>query len=337
MTSRPFFVINPRSAGGETGRIWDLTLRKQLVEIFPQARWAFTAAPGQGSRLAGQAIQEGADLVVAVGGDGTVNEVTNGLMGRYVGDLEAGLPGSQGASWEARSTPPTTRPALAVIPRGTGCDFARSVGMPKDFRGSLQAIASGVRVLSDIAELEGTSRKGQPFQRYFINIAGCGANGEVVQRVNSSGKGLGAFMSFFLASVSTTMRYHTPPIEISVDGAAPRAIDLQVLFVCNAQYCGAGMRVGKGAYINDGMLRVLEIPKSSRLNSLIHGSKVYTGAVEDIPGAKLYDARTLSVRTSEEVLLDCDGEQPGLAPVSFRVVPDALELIAAADALAVKR
>lgn len=337
MTTRPFFVVNPRSAGGETGRIWDLTLRKQISEIFPQARWAFTAAQGQGSRLAGLAIQEGADLVVAVGGDGTVNEVTNGLMGRYVGDLDAGLPGSQGAAWEPASGAAPAQPALGVIPRGTGCDFARSVGMPKDFRESLLAIKNGVKVLSDVGELEGTNRKGHKFQRYFINIAGCGANGEVVQRVNSSGKALGGFMSFFLASFNTTMRYHTPPVEVIVDGGPPRPLDLQVLFVCNAQYCGAGMRVGKGAYVNDGSLRILEIPKSSRMMSLIHGSKVYSGAVDQIPGAKLYDARELTVRTSDEVLLDCDGEQPGLLPATFRVVPGAVELVVAADAVAIKR
>lgn len=333
--TRPFFIVNPKSAGGETGRLWDLSLKKWVVESFPSARWAFTAAEGQGSRLAALAIQEGADLVIAVGGDGTVNEVVNGLMGRFVGDLEAGLPGSQGASWPAlEGSQPA--PALAVIPRGTGCDFAKSIGIKRDFRQALQAIKSSVQVRSDIGEIDGTSRKGAPFQRYFINIAGGGANGEVVQRVNASGKQLGGFLSFFLASFNTTLRYHTPAIEIQVDRGEFRKAELNVIFVCNAQYCGAGMQVGKGAYLNDGVFQVLEVNKTSRIQSLLHGSKLYTGAIESIPGASIYNARQITLRTTAELLLDCDGEQPGVAPVTFRIIPGALTLCVTPDAVAVK-
>lgn len=335
MVSRPYFIINPKSAGGETGRLWDLSLRKQVVERFPTARWAFTAAAGQGSQLAQQAWREGAELVVAVGGDGTVNEVVNGLMGNMLGDPTVGLPGSQGHAWE-KAPAEVPRPGLAVIPRGTGCDFARSVAMPKDFRQALDAIKASELVLSDLGELSCLAHHGGDLRRYFINIAGCGANGEVVQRVNNSGKSLGGFLSFFTASVATTWRYHTPRVELSIDGGAPRPLDLQVLFVCNAQYCGAGMWISKEAYLDDGILQVVEIEKTSRMSSLLNGSKLYTGGIQDVPGVKIYQARELKLTTLEEVLVDCDGEQPGRGPVTFRVLPGALNVHVGPRALAVR-
>lgn len=335
MIERPFFVVNPRSAGGETGRLWELSLKKQVQEVFPSARWAFTAAEGQGSRLAELGWREGADLVVAVGGDGTVNEVVNGLMGQFVGDTQTPLPRSQGAGWP-EPTDSLARPALGVIPRGTGCDFARSIAMPKDFRLSLQVLARGQLVRSDVGHLEYTLRKGGMAGRYFINIAGCGANGEVVQRVNRSGKQLGGFLSFFLASFQTTLRYATPKVELKVDGNPVDLAELNVLFVCNGQFCGAGMQVGKGASLTDGKFRVLEIRRSSRLTSLVHGSKVYSGDVEHIPGARLYDAHEVRASASEEVLIDCDGEQPGVLPAVWKIIPGALVLCVGAEGLAVK-
>jgi diacylglycerol kinase family enzyme len=333
MSNRPFFVVNPRSAGGETGRIWDVSLRRQIVERFPEARWAFTAAPGHGSRLAEQAWKEGADLVVAVGGDGTVNEVVNGLMGVLVGDLESGLPGSQGATWPAPGENPP-RPVLGVMPRGTGCDFVKSLGIPKDFSKALEVLATGRTVPCDLAELQLTSRKGQPIHRYCVNICGCGANGEVVDRVNRSGKQLGGFLSFFLASLATTMRYHTPEVEIRVDDGAPRPVKLNVLFVCNAQYCGGGMRVGKGAVIHDGLFQVVEVAATGRATSILHGSKLYSGKMDQVPGSTRYTARKLQVSSSEEVLIDCDGEQPGILPATFTLIDKALQVRVGSGAVA---
>jgi len=336
LIERPFFVVNPKSAGGETGRTWDLTLRKQVVERFPNARWAFTAAVGQGSRLAKQAWREGAELVVAVGGDGTVNEVVNGLMGLEVGDLEAPLPGSQGARW-SEPTSGTPRPILGHLPRGTGCDFAKSLGIPKPFVAGLEMLLNGRTVASDVGEIQLTSRSGsgETLVRYFINIGGCGASGEVVERVNRSGKQLGGFLTFFTASLASTLRYYSPEVEISIDGAAPRQIPLNVLFVCNGQYCGGGMWVGPEARIDDGRFSVLEIAATSRMGAVLSGSRLYSGKIDRIPGARSYTARSIRVTSSQEVLVECDGEQPGILPATWTLLEKALRVQVRSDAPAV--
>jgi diacylglycerol kinase family enzyme len=334
MIQRPFFIVNPRSAGGETGKIWDVSLRRMITERFPTARWAFTAAQGQGSRLAMQAWQEGADMVVAVGGDGTVNEVVNGLLENPLGDLDQGLPGSQGATWPTPSTR-GPRPILAHLPRGTGCDFAKSIGIPKDIVKGLDAIRDGRTVASDVGRIELTARKGGSLVRYFINISGIGASGEVVERVNKSGKQLGGFLSFFAASLATTVKYYSPEIEITVDHGVTRTLPLNVIFICNAQYCGGGMWVGRHARLNDNTFHVVEVASTNRVNALLNGGKLYTGKMESVPGANLYPARSLKLESKEEVLVECDGEQPGILPATYSLLNASLQLRVGAKALAV--
>ncbi len=336
MSKRPFFVVNPQSAGGQTGRLWNCSLRDQIVNRFPEARWAFTTGQGQAARLARRAWQEGADMVVAVGGDGSVNEVVNGLMDNPLGQAMEELPAGQGAEWPAPPEAPP-RPELGVLPRGTGCDFAKSVAIPKSLIGALDVLENGRSVPVDVGKIEYTDRSGDAMStRYFINIAGCGASGEVVDRVNRSSKRLGGFMSFLLATIATTMRYRRPRVQVSIDGGAPRELELNVIFVCNAQYCGGGMRIAPDAVMHDGLFQVVEISATGRLQSLLHGGKLYSGRLAGVPGARVYTARRVRVTSAEQVLVESDGEQPGILPATYAIVPHALHLRVGDHALAVQ-
>jgi len=343
MSERVFFIVNPRSGSGQTGHQWDVSLRTQLKGRFPQARWAFTGAPGHGSRLAQQAWREGADLVVAIGGDGTVNEVVNGLMWHVVGDLESGLPGSQGASWpdppmlDTTGLPSCPRPILGTLNQGTGGDFVKSIDTSGGFLKALDALESGRTVTADIGQIELTAKDGSAISRYFINIAGCGANGEVVDRVNRASKQLGGFLTFLSATITTTARFYSPQVSIAYDDEPARTTTLNVLFVCNAQYCGGGMRVGKGARFDDGKFRVIQIDASSRLRSLLHGGRLYSGNMGNIPFAHIRDARKIHVSSNVEVLIDCDGEMPGRLPATFTLVEGALRVRVGPNAVVVSK
>jgi diacylglycerol kinase family enzyme len=333
MFERPFFIVNPRSAGGETGRAWDTGLRAQAVPAFPQARWALTAGPGQASALAGLAVREGADLVVAVGGDGTVNEVINGLMGVTLGDGGPD-PRAEGARW---APIPACDPVLGILPRGTGCDFVRSLGIPKRFDAALAILMDGVTVEADLCEMALTSETGQPLRRFSMNMCGCGASGEVARSVNRADRPRHGFLAFLLASLRAAAAYRPREVEVSVDGGPPRRVALKSLFVCNGMFCGGGMRIGRGALIDDGLLRIAEIGPVGPARSLMHAFRLYTGRLEGVRGVRVYDARSVTVTSQETVLVDCDGEQPGGLPAAYTVRPRAVRIRASPTAVAIRQ
>jgi diacylglycerol kinase (ATP) len=334
VSERPFFIVNPRSAGGETGRAWDTRLRARAIAAFPGARWALTSGPGHAAALADAAAHEGADLVVAVGGDGTVNEVVNGLMGVSLTDEATALRSAEGARWPSVAL--HERPILGILPRGTGCDFVRSLAVPKDFGQALDVLRNGQTVDADLCEMEFGTDRGGPCRRYSMNMCGCGATGEVSRRVNRADRPRHGFVAFLLASLRAAASYRPRAVEITVPGEAPRHVMLKALFVCNGQYCGGGMRIGRGALLDDGRMKVVEVGPVGPARSLLNAFRLYTGHVDGVPGVRVYDATTLTVSSPYEVLVDCDGEQPGTLPVTYTLRPGAARIRAGRGAVAVR-
>ncbi|MFB3852769.1 MAG: diacylglycerol kinase family protein [Vicinamibacterales bacterium] len=325
MPERPFFVVNPKSAGGRTASVWWRDLHGSVLEMFPRARWALTKGPRQAAALAARAAVEGADLVVAVGGDGTVNEVVNGLMGERLG-AEERLPAANGQTW----SPPGERPdapALGVVPVGTGCDFVKSIGVPNSPVKALELLRAGKQLPLDVCEMTLRRAAGNLVRRYSMNMCGCGASGEVTKQVNAARFPRHGLAKFFIATARAALAYRPREIQVEVDGLAPRTTRLLGLFVCNGEYCGGGMRPGKGARLDDGTLRVVEIADIPLSRILRHGYKLYTGRLEGIPGVSVYDASSLRVRGPSEILVDCDGEQPGTLPATYSVVRRALRVV----------
>lgn len=296
-----FFVVNPTSAGGRTAREWERH-REEILQPFPDAGFALTTGPGHAKELALAAAAGGASLVVAMGGDGTVNEVVNGLMAA------------------------PARPVLGIIPSGSGSDFARALDIPRNVREAATVLQSSRTATVDIGEIEFVGAGGEPVRRHFVNMAGCGASADVVRRTLRIRPLVGGALGYLAASLATTIAQRMPRVEIQVDRAAPRVVPLNVLFVCNGEFCGGAMRVGRGAIIDDGLFQVVEVAGVGRLRSLLNAPKLYNGGLEGIPGVQVYSARTVRVTAVDEVLLDCDGEQPGRLPATYRVIPAALRV-----------
>jgi diacylglycerol kinase (ATP) len=324
METGPFFIINPASLGGTTGRRRD-EVRRAVLAVFPRAQFAITAAPGEATRLAHAARASGFDQVVAVGGDGTINEVVNGLLGRSWDEPASGIEGDDEGPGPASAD---LVPRLGILPAGSGSDLARTIRIPDTIRPALEVLANGRELTIDVAEMEFRSPAGKLLRRYFANMAGCGASGAVVNRVHRIRAVLGGALGYFVASLVTALDHHPLPARLSVDRSPWRDVPLNVLFVCNGQYCAGGMRVGKGASIDDGMLHVVEIGGVGRLRSLLNSPKLYLGGLERVRGVSVYKAREVSVASSGSMLADCDGEQPGEAPVTFGVVPARLRICA---------
>ncbi len=304
------FVVNARSPQARGTARLD-ALRGAVERLFPGAGWSVTSGPGDAASLARSAASAGADLVVAVGGDGTINEVVNGIL-------------------TARGDAPGSAPALGILPAGSGSDFARSLAIPRDVAGALAVLASGRRRCIDAGRIlcapldVGTSSTA--IERHFINMGGCGASAQVAARFNR--RRIPGALGYAVASGLTTLSYEWPRVEVRTDGGPPRTVTLNLLFICNGEYCGGGMHVGRGSKLDDGLLLVVEAAGIGRLRTMLEWPRLYGGHLERVRGVRVTSASRIDVTSKEDVLVDCDGEVIGRLPATYTILPAAITVCA---------
>jgi len=302
---RIFFVVNAHSANGETGRRWP-EIQAQGMRSLGEINCAFTERPMDAVRLTRGALRGGYDCIVAVGGDGTLSEVVNGFF-------DEGVP----LAPEAR---------LAILPRGTGCDFRRTFGWTLKLNEAFERIRLGKTVLVDVGALECVGADGKPHSRYFINECSFGVSGEGVKLANETTKVFGGKASFMLSSFRAIMRYSDKEIEYCMDGGAPECWPVTTLTVANGAYFGGGMKVAPEANVMDGLLNITVWSGYGVWDFIWKNRSIYSGAHTRLSGTRQYTCKTLTARSKQEVLIDCDGEQPGKLPCSIRVVPQVIRL-----------
>ena len=299
--TRAVMIVNPASANGRTARQWPEIARK-AVEHGLDVDVVTTEARDHATQLAREAADGGAELVVAVGGDGTVSEVVNGLM--------------------AAAGP---RPDLAVVCRGSGCDLIRSFGIPKDSDRALAIAAGGHTATLDVGVVEYTGHDGRPASRHFANIASAGMTGIAADRVNRSGKPLGATAAFAWAAVATFVGYRNSRFVVEIDGERSDLVSNNVI-VANCRYFAGGMKILPEADPSDGMLDVLVWGDVSKADLARNLHKLYRGTHVTHPKARIVRARGVTVTPEVPLPIEVDGEGPGITPATFTVVPSALLL-----------
>jgi YegS/Rv2252/BmrU family lipid kinase len=302
---RTFLVVNPESAGGTTGRRWPEIRAEVLRALGDGAEHAFTERPMHAAALTAEALRNGFRRIVAVGGDGTLNEVVNGFF-------QAGS-----------AVPPDA--CLALVPRGTGGDFRRTFGLNGSLRETCARLTGDVRPL-DVGRVRFTRPDGSPGERYFVNVASFGVSGQVDRAVNSTSKVLGGRVSFFVASVRTLLGWRDQTVRIRVDGGPEETLGITTLAIANGQYFGGGMRVAPEADPSDGQLDVTIWSGYHLKDFALKSASVYDGRHVRWAGTRTLRCRRLEARSDEEVLLDVDGEQPGRLPATFDLLPGALRL-----------
>ncbi|MGI8846671.1 MAG: diacylglycerol/lipid kinase family protein [Candidatus Dormibacteria bacterium] len=311
MTTDPatLVIVNPASAGGQTLRRWPeilAALREFRVAVTPH----LTAYPGEATERVREALLDGVQRIVVVGGDGTLNEVVNGC---FQGD---------GAAVSEDFT-------IGVIPCGTGGDFARhALGLTDDPRRNARLIADGSLRSVDVGKVAFDSGT----VRYFVNIADCGIGGEVVARVNRNtlkGTGLRGSAVFLGTSLSTLMRFGGRAASIDIDGELV-ARRVQQVVVANGRAFGGGMLIAPRAEIDDGLFDVVIVAEMGRLEALRAMPALYRGnhlghrAVEVRRGRRV----RITAEDGDELLFDIEGEQVERAPATITCMPGALKVAA---------
>jgi diacylglycerol kinase (ATP) len=271
--------------------------QRVLGELGLEHRVVFTSGPGHATQAAAEALADGDRFLVAAGGDGTVHEVLNGMLG------SGGHPDA----------------VLGVLPMGSGCDFVRSFGIPRDAAGAARRLAGPATQVIDAGKV--TFETGQV--RYFANIAEAGLGGAVVARavrLPRPLRGLRYSVAFWLV----LPRFQRHPARLDVDGSASSVRLLNVV-VANCQYYGGGMRISPKSVADDGVLDVLAMvgPRHVACTTL---PTVYRG--RHLPHRYITELRGQKITVQSEVplLVEADGEMLGTTPATFEIVPGAVRL-----------
>ena len=308
--SETLVLVNPVSAGGQTMRRWPrIQAALQGAGVDVHAR--LTLGPGDATEVAREEItRHGVRRVVAVGGDGTLNEVVNGCFDEHCAPLVPGI-------------------CVGLIPSGTGSDLRRTLGLPTDPDAAARLLARGTTRSIDLGRIE----FGDGGHRLFVNVADCGLGGEVVARVNRRPEKRGGPVGsavFLGVSVKELMTYHNREVLLTIDQETSRRRVQQVV-IANGRCFGGGMRIAPDADPADGLFDVVVVGDVSRSGALRAVPRLFRGTHLALRVVEVFRGRTVAIVPAdllEPPRFDVDGEQVGRAPAEISIMPGALRFAA---------
>ncbi len=301
------FVVNPRSGGVD--RLAELVERLRTRSGLGEVEVRVTEGTGDCSELAREAAAGGADLVVAAGGDGTVGGVVNGLRSDFP-DLPVG-----------------------VLPVGTGNDLARSLGVPLQVEGALEALARRKIRRIDLIRMEQGGRT-----RFAVNACAGGFTGEVDEELTDEIKATWGPMAFLRSALTTLPDVTDYETVLEFEGEDPVSFDTFNTVVANGRTAGAGIPVAPGALLDDGFLDVVVVISPENLRSLAGlAARILRGHHLDHPLVTCTRARTVSVVSRPGMWFNADGELQGKEPATFTVVPACLPVVVGREEAAALR
>ncbi|MDQ3219761.1 MAG: diacylglycerol kinase family lipid kinase [Acidobacteriota bacterium] len=307
----PLVIVNPKSASGSTKDNWS-GIASDFRAHFGAFNVAFTKAAGDGMDLAERACESGRNFIIACGGDGTVNEVANGIL-------------NSGKEVE-----------LGVMPSGTGGDFRRTLGMPPSSREAARALRDGTTKTIDVGKVTFQDFQDQTVSRYFLNVSSFGLAASIIERVKSTSTlawlplaGVRGRASFALSTLQEVIGLDFVTVKVKIDGMEETMLNTVNFCVANARYFGGGMKIAPDAKLNDGLLDIVNIGDIRTAKVLLNAYTLYNGTHLDLAEVKSTLARTIEVRpvnSNVEIHIEIDGELPGKLPAVYEVIPNALKV-----------
>lgn len=294
-------IINPESNRGRTRKRWG-EIRDGLKGFIREFKFEFTDKPLHATEITRQAIKDGTELVIGVGGDGTMNEIANGFFE------------------DRQIINPET--ALGVVPSGTGSDLTKSLNIPAGLKDALKVISEAPSVRMDVGKVRFRSNAGGEEERFFLNVADFGLGGEVVRRVNEQRLQRKA-SSYVRCLVTTMVQYRNKRVGIRVDGKSLPEGEYLIGAVANGKIFGKGMKIAPGARLDDGLLDSVLVRGFKFLEFCRHGWKLMNGSHLSHPKVTLIRGSLIEAwpEGNEDVLLELDGEQLGRLPATFEIIP----------------
>ena len=295
-------IVNPVAGAYSTRRKWPL-ISQWLRDAGLSFDHEYTEGVGHAIELARAATNDGCRFLVAVGGDGTVNEVANGIL----------------SSTSLKGT------TLGVVSTGTGSDFVRSVGIPRDYARACLSLTSQRRLLIDVGVVK-YMNAGKSEQRFFVNGAGAGFDAEVVKATERLPKYFGGTIPYVGGLLRSLFGYKNKSVILRVGNRVETKRILSIV-VSNGCYFGGGMRVAPQADLGDGLLDVMTVDDIGKFELLKAFPTIYKGTHITHPKVRMEKATHIAIESSERVLVHADGELLGEAPASFWLMPSALSIV----------
>lgn len=298
-------IVNPNAGNGKGKKDWDKissVLKKEQIRF----EFRFTERKGHAVILTLDGITSGFRKIISVGGDGTLNEVVNGIVQNKICSA--------------------TDISLASIPVGTGNDWGRMFGIPLDYEKAIRIIREDRQLLHDVGMVsffEGPEKK----ERYFINIAGLGFESVVVNRTNyQKDRGHGGKLIYFYNLILSLLSYKNTKADIVIDNKDIKA-DVFSINVGNGRYCGGGMRQTPNAIPDDGFLDVTIINGMGKIEIIRNLKILYDGTILSHPKIDGYRCKNIKVSSGSVIYAEADGESLGHTPVEFNIIPLAIRII----------
>jgi diacylglycerol kinase (ATP) len=298
-------VVNPNAGIRRAEREWPM-IEQMLHEQGFRFEAHMTTHPEHAIEIVKKQISLGHHRIITVGGDGTFNEVANGIM------LQKRLPSNE--------------VTLGMITVGTGNDWGRMYNIPFDYKHAIQVIKNGKTFVQDACLVKYSSGI-KIKQRYLVNMAGIGFDAEVALKVNKmKEQGRGGKLSYFLNIFSTLIRYHAKFANLDIDHKK-RVSNIFSLNVGVCQYNGSGMKQLPHAIPDDGKLAITIIQKINKLKVIANVHRLFSGSFIKMHEVITESAVRMDVSSDKNLYLEVDGESIGHTPIEFSIVPGAIKII----------
>lgn len=290
-------IVNPTAGRGKAGRQVP-EIKRLLGGAAAGWQWQFTEKSGDAAALAHLAATSGTRLVVAVGGDGTLHEVMNGVLG--------------------------TGATVGLIPYGTGNDFARALGLYGSLETACKALVSGTVKMVDVGVIDGTGTGGP---RHFLVLAGTGYDARTAQTVNSGIRFLSGPLAYVWGAIRTLVTFKPFTLTLTLDDAAPRTLRAMFVSFANAETTGGGMKIAPGAVVDDGFLDVCLVAEVSKPTLLYNLTQIFSGRHLLSSAVSMHRVKSLTVDADPPQPLLVDGEVVGTTPATVHILPGALPFL----------
>lgn len=300
-------IANPISGNGCVRDLWPrLQPRLKAASSSLSVRW--TTGPRSGTPLTKEALHEGYDRIVAVGGDGTLHEVVNGFFE------------------DDRLINPSA--VLAHVACGSGTDFRRTLNAPLEVAGVEQLHSSRIRPL-DLIRVEYQTRSGETSHCYAINVISFGLSSNVAENVSRSRSlPLPPVLRYLTGALMALTSHHPVTVHLSLDGQSLGEMNIHLAAIANGQTFGSGIRIAPSAVPTDGQFDVTVVHDMSIFSLARRLPSFYRGTLPQKKGVSTYRGRRLTIhpRQTEPISLDADGELRGVLPATAEIVPEAIRM-----------
>jgi diacylglycerol kinase (ATP) len=291
---KPYIIVNP-IAGAIVKR--DVLL-KQLRRLDPR-KLCLTKRAGEAETLARAAIRAGCDYIIAAGGDGTLNEVINGIASPH----------------------PIRGVRMGIVPLGTANDFARSMKLPARMDDNIDILRSKQTVLVDLVRVTGKRT------RYFINVSAGGFSGIVDEKLTPQIKSTWGPLAYFRSAAAALPKLRAYRTTVIFDDVERREGDLYNVVIANGQFVAGGLPIAPDASVRDGLLDILLVPKRPAREMALLTAQMLLGKHLSSDAIHFRRARKISVKSRPRMWFNVDGEPLGDDPAVFQIIPRALEFV----------